>query len=1027
MQTRRLLLAMLLCMLWLTGFAQKTVTGTVKDAFGEPMIGVSVTVNGTSTGGVTDLNGHFSIANVPNNATLKISYIGYQTQNVKVTGQSAFDIVMKEDTNSLDELVVIGYGVVKKRDLTGAVSSLKASDIENTAATDPMQAMQAKIPGLDITQADGQAGGSLNMTLRGNRSINADNSPLILVDGVEYGTNIDLNASDIESMEVLKDASSTAIYGTKGANGVIIITTKRGKSGKTKVNFNAQASFVSPTFIPEIMYGDREVQRLVDAAQYKDNVTSGQWDAITKKPEDVLNGTPTNNLPFSTLEVYQDKSYTDWADLVLQNGFTQNYELSVSGGSDKTNFNLSVGYRNEKGILKRDQLKRYNGKINLDHKITDWAKVGTSILFTHRDHDRRSGSVFTRYLTMTSIAHPYNSDGSIIEKPSSFYEAHCNPLLDEPEGVFQHNIMGNRLFGNAYLELTPIKGLVFKTLFNLDYRNRRDGMYADYQSVGKYQSAAGGEIDVTKDNRTKYTWDNTLNYTFNLNEQHDFTFLLGSSTIKTVTESTRIYGPTPSEHYYESAFYDLNNITNPILQPGYVKTTMQSWFGRINYSFLSRYLLTFSLRADGSSVLAKGHKWGYFPSVAAAWRISDEPFMQSTSSWLDNLKLRLSWGKTGNSGINAYQTLATVSSTLYYYEADGTIYNGRIPDTLGNEDLTWETTTSVDLGLDFGLLGNRIWGSIDYYWTRTNDLLYAKSVPATSVFPSVLSNIGKTKGHGLELQLGGSPIRTKDLTWDATFSLTMARDEITELSDGVTQNIANDRTGQIVGEPVNIFYYYENAGVWGVSKNNDGSYTTQIDTYRDAWLARHPDKTADDFKITGTPGTMRVTDLNDDGVIDENDRRVYKRDPDAILGLSNSLKWKNWGLSVLMYARLGGYLSYGWNTNVHYDDNANWSNVDYWTFQNQGAKFPNPGASSSPQLSSLAYEKASYLKFKDITLSYTFDKKLLSHIGISNLKVYGSLKNFFTISSIKNYDPEQGGSFNFPLSKQLVFGLNVEF
>lgn len=1026
MQKKRFFLTLLACLIWLVGFAQKTVTGTVKDATGEPMIGVSVVVNGTSSGSVTDINGNFTLQNVANNASLKISYIGYQTQTVKVGNQSNFNIVLKEDANSLDELVVIGYGVVKKRDLTGSVSSLKSSDIENVAAADPMQAMQAKIPGLDIIQTDGQAGGSLSMTLRGTRSINADNTPLILVDGVEYGSNIDLNSSDIESMEVLKDASSTAIYGTKGANGVIIITTKRGKAGKTKVSFNAQLAFVSPTFVPEIMYGDKEVQRLVDAAQYKANTLTGDWSANYMTPEDVLNGTPTNNLPYSTLEIYQDKSYTNWADLVLKNGFTQNYEVSVSGGSDKTNFNVSMGLRKEQGLLDRDELKRYNAKVNLDHKINKWAKVGTSILFTHRDQDRRENAVFTRYLTMTSIAHPYNADGSIIEKPSSFYEAHCNPLLDEPEGVYQHNIQGNRFFGNVYAEITPIKGLTFKSLFNLDYRHRRDGMYADYLSVGKYQSANGGEIDVTKDTRTRYTWDNTLNYMFDVKD-HSFNFLLGSSTTKTVSEGTRIYGATPSEHYYESSFYDLNNIINPILEPTYVKTTMQSWFGRINYSYLSRYLLTLSLRADGSSVLADGHKWGYFPSVAAAWRISDEPWMKGASNWLDNLKLRVSWGKTGNSGISAYQTLATVSNTLYYYEVDGKIYNGRIPDALGNEDLTWETTSSFDLGLDFGLWNNRLWGSIDFYWTRTKDLLYAKSVPATSVFPSVLSNIGKTRGHGVEIQLGGSPIRKKNFTWDATLSLTMARDKITELSDGVTQNIAADRTGQIVGQPVNIYYYYKNDGVWGVTQNLDGTYTNEVDAYRDAWLLRHPDKSADDYQITGVPGTMRVIDANDDGVITEEDRCVFKRDPDAILGLSNMLTYKNWSLSVLLYARIGGYISYGWNTNVHYDDNANWSNVDYWTFTNQGAKYPNPGAASAAQLASLAYEKASYVKIKDITLGYTFGKKCISHLGLSKLKLYMSLKNFITFSSIDNYDPEQGGSFNFPLSKQLVFGLNVEF
>lgn len=1013
---RRASMALFMAAVCFSVFAQKTITGNVKDSSGEPMIGVSVIVNGTNNGAVTDFNGNFTIRQVPEQGVLKFSYIGYMEQKIAVSGKSTFDIIMKEDNAALDEVVVIGYGVVKKRDLTGAVSSIKESEIQKVAASNAMQAMQAKVPGLDIQQSSGQAGSGLNMTLRGTRSINASNSPLILVDGVEYGSTIDINPSDIESMEVLKDASSTAIYGTRGANGVIIITTKKGKAGKTKVAFNGYLSFNSPTNIAKMMYGDREVQRLVDMTNYRKDAESGNWGSSQLTANDVLGTTPNFGLPYSEQEIYNEKSYTNWTDLLLQNALTQNYELSISGGNEKTNFNISLGTMTEEGLLKNDKMNRYNGKVAVEHQATDWLKVGADILFTHKNHDKRNSGVFSRALYMSSVSHPYDADGNIILKPSPYYEAHANPLLDDVDGAYQNNRESDRVFATGYIQITPLKGLVIKSLFNADYNNYTEGDYEDFQSVSQLQAAKGSYISWNENKNIGYTWDNTINYNTDFNgTKHNLTVLLGSSTKQNVIKAHSVTGNTPAEHYYTSAYHDLSLITSPVNRSSYTKTNMQSFFGRVNYSFDSRYMFTFSLRADGSSVLAEGKKWGYFPSAAFAWRISDEVFMKNTKSWLDDLKFRAAWGQTGNAAISAYQTLAVVDSEhqLYQNFGSGQVV-GRIPTAVGNEDLTWEKTSSLDFGIDFSILNSRIYGNIDFYSTQTHDLLYAQTLPPSSVYSKVLSNIGKTKGHGLEIQIGAVPVKTKDLVWDTNISFTTSHDEIVELSNGLDKNI-NGRTGQIVGQPVNIFYYYETNGCWGVG---------EFDQYKADWESRHPGQP---LQYKGVTGDIKIVDRNDDGVLDDDDKRVYERSPKCILGWNNNISYKDFSLSFMLYARLGGYLEYDLNSQVHYD-NANWADLDYWTPTNQGAKFPTPGLTAgNSYLPALLYEKASYLKLKDVTLSYNVPSKWINKIGLSKLRAYCSMKNYFTWSNIDNYDPERGGSISFPLAKQVVVGLNVEF
>ncbi|MHB9055578.1 MAG: SusC/RagA family TonB-linked outer membrane protein [Paludibacteraceae bacterium] len=993
---------------------RKSVNGQILDANNLPIIGASVVEEGTTNGVVTDFDGNFKL-NVNENGKLVISYVGYTSQTIPVQGETFFRVNLEENFKNLDELVVIGYGVVKKSDLTGAVGSIKSNDITKIASSNALQAVQGKVTGIDIQQTSGQAGAGISINLRGNRSITASNSPLILVDGTEYGSTIDINPSDIESIEVLKDASSTAIYGTRGANGVIIITTKRGKAGATKVTFNTYLSSNSPVNIPKVMYGDKEVQRLIDKSNYQADKASGNWGTSNLTPEQVL----TEKLEdFTEIGIYNDKSYTNWLDIILQNGMTKNIETSVSGGNDKTNFSLSLGSMFEEGLMKNDKQNRYNVKTTIDHRINKYFKTGSSILFTYKDRNARNASVFSQAMKMTTITHAYRADGSIIETPNPRYAAHSNPLLDEIEGNYVNNIENTRFFGNGYLEINPVKNMVFKTNLTVDRFNEREGLYQDYQSVARYQAPATSYISSEYGNNTKYTWENTLTYNTDFGKsKHNLTTLLGHSMNQSVYESTHTYGDAGKEHYYKSLFYDLSRIGTATTETGYIKQSMLSYFGRINYKYDEKYLLTASIRADGSSTLAPGHKWGYFPSIAAAWRASEESFLKDVN-WLNNLKFRASWGVSGNAAVPAYKTMSTLSALPVYYYLGAKDVSGNYPSVLGNSSLKWETTQAANFGLDFGVLDVRVSGSVDIFFSHTFDLLYPKSAPPSSVYPSVISNIGETTAQGLEVSLYTLLAKNRVFSWDINWSYTTFKDKVVALSEGITQNLIGTG-GQIVGQPISIYYDYKTEGNWGA-----GEYAQFVTD----WTATHTGQTLAYPAGYGEPGTLRIIDRNNDGKLNDADKFVYNRSPKHIFGMNNNISIKDFNLSIFALARLGSTIAYDMNTQLNYES-ANWGDLDYWTPTNVNAKFPSPGAPSSIFASygtALRYEKADYLKIKDITLSYNLPNNLIRSINLTKLQVFGSLKNYFTFSNIDNYDPERDGAISFPLAKQLVFGLNIE-
>ncbi|MBQ3635086.1 MAG: TonB-dependent receptor [Bacteroidales bacterium] len=1010
--------------------SSKQVTGKVVDNNGQPIVGAAVVVDGTTTGTVTDIDGNYSL-NVPEGASLSVSFVGYNKETKPADG-TTIDFSLTEEYSQLDELVVVGYGVQKKSDLTGSIASIKADDIQKVAAPNAMQAMQARIPGLDVQQSSGESGGSLSINLRGARSINASNGPLILVDGVEYGSTLDINPQDIASMEVLKDASSTAIYGTRGANGVIIITTKRGKKTadkcdtKSTVNFHFYNSWNAPTSSATSMYGDAEVNRLIAEKEFDANYATyketGVWGTKTYTAEDALAG---YNLDDGTpmLDIVKDKSYTDWGDLLIENSTSQGYELSLNSGNANTQLGISLGALFDRGLMANDKMTRYNGRLSVDHKLNDYVNAGMSMLFTYKNHDRRNSGVYSQALKMTTITHAYLKDGSINATPNPLYAAHCSPLQDDG-GNYQRNVQSTRFFGNTYLELTPIKGLVFRTMLAVDRNNSRSGTYQDYQSQQRYQSGQTSVINQNPSNSTNLTWDNTINYNTDFNgSTSNLNVLLGHEAVRKVSESLTVSGNGGGNHLRQSSFYDVSKMTTvDTPSSSYTKQTMLSFFGRLQYSFASKYLASFSMRADGSSVLAEGNKWAAFPSASIGWRVSEEDFMESTKDVLSNLKIRLAYGVAGNAAIDPYQTMSTLSGQTVSYYMGGNDVAGKLPSHMGNKDLGWEKTSSVNLGVDFGIINNRFSGSVDVYWNKTNDLLFYQTGPASSVFPTVLSNIGKTEGTGFEIQLDTRILEIGDFTWDVNWSYSHSTDEITKLAAGVDQFV-NGTTAFTVGQRIHAYYDYEADGIWNIG---------EFDKYIESWKARHPGEEAQFESTYGLPGTIKIKDQNDDGKISAEDDRIhFNKDPKHIFGANTTFSWKGLSLSAQFFARMGGYLSYDMNSQLNYET-ANWgSAVDYWTPTNTGAKFPTPGKSVASSYSTyrtaLMYEKADYFKVKDITLAYKLPKDVVSKVGLSSARIYGSLKNFITKSKIDDYDSERGGSIAFPLQKQGILGISLEF
>lgn len=965
----------------------KNVSGTVLDNSGQPVIGASIVVVGQSKlGTVTDIDGKFSIAIPATSKKIEVSYIGMVSQVIEAKTGTPMKIIMKDNMKDLDEVVVIGYGVVKKRDLTGSMTSIKSEDIVATPTTNALESLQGKVAGLDMTKSSGQTGSGLSFSIRGNRSLNASNTPLIIVDGIPYGTDIDINPNIIESMEILKDASSTAIYGSRGANGVILITTKKGTQGKTKVTYNGYYSTNSVAAYPERM-------NLQEWANFKREAykADGQW--ASEADDAKIFG--------SAYDAVKSNQDVDWVDLLMKDGSQTSHSISISNGSEKTSFNLAFEYMKEQGLVKLDNLSRYNTTLGISHKVTKDFKLNFNMVYTFQNQNIRRDPL-NRAIYYSPYGDVYNEDGSI--NPLPFNDGQTiSPIAEEAAGAYKNNKRTSHLVGNIGANWNIIKNLTLTSTFGLDRKDVRNGHFADQYTLdgaGDYSVA-----DATNETEMNWSWENTLNYNFKINK-HDFSVMAGNALYQNEAETY-----TGSGHDIISPsmlFYNLGALQNSQkISSNYIKTTMASFFGRINYKFNEKYLLTLTFREDGSSVLASKHKWGFFPSAALAWRMKEEKFLKDVE-WLYNLKLRLSYGISGNSAVSAYQTQGGLGKTMYSFinnGVEGGAY-GYYPALTPNTALGWEKTATTNFGIDFGFLNNRISGSIDLYYQNTYDLLMQKKVPTSTGYSISWDNIGKTENKGVEIVLNTANIVNKDFKWNTDLTFTLNREKIKELADGSDRDISN---GWFVGHPIKTHYGLKKLGIWQLNETEEA--------------AKYGEK----------PGRIKIYDKNKDFKIDnDNDRIILGSEvPDFVMGMNNTFRYKDFDLRVFMYWRQGQTLhaeAAGYGSFRNQGDPG--LKFNYWTEDNPTNDFPRPEksfSSSDPRLESLGYVDGSYLKIKEITLGYSLPKTWISKISASKVRVYCSLKNFFTFSHFDNYDPERGGSLSYPMTKQAVFGLNVEF
>ncbi len=983
----------------------KTLNGIVKDKNGEPIIGANVVVKGTTNGTITDIDGQYSLSNVSNNDILTISYIGYLSKDIPVNGQQVINILLDEDTQKLDEIVVVGYGTVKKRDLTGSVASINAEKIEQIAVTNPALALQGRIPGVLVEQTDYAPGGGLKIRVRGNRSFKASNDPLYVVDGMPLTTGIEaINPSDIESIDVLKDASATAVYGARGANGVIIVTTKKGKAGKVQVDYNGYVGVQTVAKRLDVMDGAEWTEALREAYRatglYQSPTPSAEEDAkmprLAADPyslESVLMAYDENG----NYDPSKVRSF-DWQGNTLHESLIHNHNLNIRGGSEKTQYSLSASYLYNDGVIKNRDYEKYTVRLNIDQEIGKILKVGLQTQYMHSNENKDIG-IYVNAMNNYPVSSPYDDKGELILNPGGDAMLY-NSLMDLDNAISLQKI--DRYLGSYYAEVNIVDGLKFRTNLGTDFRQVQD---LDFR--GSMTTENKGGLSTAKNAGEKsylFTLENMLTYSKKFNKTHD----LGVTLLQSIQRFAQDkYGIEVKDLPYEyQHFFNVGSAsTISGVSSDYLKWTLASFMGRVNYNIKDRYLFTVSARYDGSSRLAKGNKWVLFPSAAFAWRIFDEPFIPETS-FLTNLKLRLGWGQTGNSAVDPYQTMGGL--LLQKYNFGGTNAIGYYPNIMPNENLTWETTAQTNLGIDFGFFNNRLSGSIDLYLQRTKDLLMSRQLPVVSGYESVMANIGKTQNKGIEIALSSVNLESeKGLNWTTDLMVYANKEEIIELYNGKKDDIGNK---WFIGQPIDVIYDYQFDRIWQ-------------DTPEDlAEMAK--------FNANGSsfvPGTIKLVDQNNDYKITADDKVIIGNSrPKLVVSLANNFSYKGFDLSVFLNGEFGKKITYDPPLNLN--GRENYVNINYWTPSNPSNECPRPNANQTPQyISAIKYCNGTYLRVRDITLGYTLPDVLTKKAFIERLRFYASVQNPFLFTSFPGVDPEGARGKEYPSVRTFMFGANISF
>ena len=975
----------------LIGWAQSqfgNLSGTVTDESGMPLVGVSVVIKGTNKGVATDFDGKYSLTDVPKGAVLQFSSVGYQTTDVKANN-SQLNIKLAEATQNLDEVVVVGYGTQKKGDVTTAITSVKTKDLEQRPVISAAQAIQGRAAGIQVVQPNGAPGAGLAVRIRGNTSISASNDPLYVVDGIPVQDISSIAPNDIESMQVLKDASSAAIYGSRAANGVVLITTKQGKRNEPKVSVN--------TYI-----GVSEIAKKIPSLN-------------TQQYYELMN--ETKAVATATLAGLTDK--TDWYKETFRAGFTQNTQLSVSNASDNTKYYLSAGHTKEDGIIRSSFFERYNVRLNLETKMRQWLTFETNLSYAdYESNGIISGLGANRAGVVLSVINTPHYAPIWSEKTGEegwyYYDFKGANLSHPVENISRRadNLLKNNRFvgsGSAIVQL--MKGLRYKSTLAIDRLSSKENRFTDPKLTSYGRRNYGEAADIRKNN-TLLTFDNILTFdkTFS---KHNLSLLGGTSFTNAKMDASEMY----ATHFLTSDIKTLN-AANKIGQGSITNAeewSMMSYLGRLSYNYDSKYLLTANFRADGSSKLAPGKRWGYFPSVSVGWRLSRESFL-SNIEWLSELKLRGGWGQTGNqAGISSYAYLQRYKIARQNWWGNGANANAMItltPNSFSNPNLTWETTTQSNIGLDVALFKNRLAFAIDAYIKNTTNLLMEVPLPATSPVPSIYRNEGEMTNKGIEFSVDSRNL-TGELEWNTNFNISLNRNKLNKLSlqkvyyYASTSEATSEQVVRITeGQPLGKF--------WGLISEGVDPQT----------------------------GDIKYKDLNGDGRITVSDKTyIGDPNPDFTFGFTNDFSYKNFTLSVFFQGSYGNdiYNASRIETEGMYDGkNQSTAVLNRWKKRGDITDIPRAvKGTDNIKASSRWVEDGSYLRLKTLTLAYNLPTQALQQYGIRKVQPYLTAQNLWTLTNYKGFDPEVNEGLSgptmgidwgtYPQTKSFIFGLNIEF
>ena len=996
----------------------KQATGQVSDSQG-PLIGATVMEKGTNNGTVTDFNGNFSL-NVKPGATLVVSYVGYVSQEIKA-GDNAH-VTLKEDGHVVNEVVVIGYGTQRREAVTGSVANIGGEKLNQVAATNAAQALQGRVAGVLMTQTSSKPGAEMQIRIRGQRSLSASNDPLIVLDGIPFmGQLSDINPADIKSMDILKDASATAIYGSRGANGVIIITTVKGAQGTpAKVTYNGYVSFKKVFHKYPMMDGPTFSKMRQYAGKYQNSLDES------------------------------DATNTDWQDLYYQTGISYNHDLSVAGGTNGGSYSFGAGYYKDESVVPTEGYDRVSLRGNFDQKVGKWFRFGLSTNTSYR----KTQGVNNMYAVLCSspLSSPYDANGNLkrynalpaddqVVVTKETVERDKDVWLSENKGVGTYNT----LF--AEVKCPWIEGLSYRINVGLNFRNSKSGSFTGTGVNNKDANAVNGG-SVYENQTRNWAVENLLTYDHTFAEKHNLNVVAMYSAEQTTYEQSGGSAQEIPADYFQ--YYALDKATGQANLTGYNywQSGLISWMGRVMYSYDNKYMISAALRSDASSRLAKGHQWHTYPAVSAGWNIARESFMENVK-WIDNLKFRVGYGETSNQSINPYSTLGGLAVRNYNF-GDGTNYKaGYYVNSLPNPDLGWEYSKTWNFGLDFSFFNGRLSGSLEYYTQKTNDILLSVKLPDTSGVSSYTGNIGNTENKGWEFTLNGIILDNKNgWNWEAGINIYQNRNKLTKLTGAVDENgkpVPDKDNRWFIGYPIDVIYDYEYVGLWQAGEE---AAMNILEPGGNVGMIKV--KYTGDYDANGLPTRA----------INADDRQVMSMEPDLVGGFNTTVGYKGFDLNIVGAFQIGGKLISAIHSSNGYlnmlTGRRNNLDVDYWTEENTGAKYPKPGGAQdgdNPKYgSTLGYFNAGYLKFRAITLGYNFDKlKAIKDLGISRLRVYATVQNPFVLfspytnecgldpetNSWSNENTAVGYSFgsrrmpiigyNTPATRNFLFGVNVTF